>query len=251
MNKISAVVLTLNEERNIERCLKSLLNVADEVIVLDSGSEDNTETICKQFDFTRFIKTDWKGYSGTKNYGHSLAKYRYILSLDADEALSAELKSALQAVKPKLSGAYCFSRLTFYCGKPVKYGGWYPDYKTRLFPADQARWEGDFVHEKLKVDSGCTVQLLKGDLLHYSFYSVQEHLERIERYTTLAARERFQKGKRGGKLKGALSAVVRFVKIYILKLGFLDGATGFLIAKNSAYAAYIKSVKLQKLHKNG
>lgn len=250
MNRISAVVITLNERRNIRRCLRSLLNLADEVIVLDSGSKDDTEQICLEFEFVRFVKTEWKGYAATKNYGHSLAKYPFILSIDADEALSDTLRSSILKEKPKLKGVYYFSRLTYYCGKPVKYSGWYPDYKTRLFPAEKARWVGDFVHETLEVDVNCTRQLLIGDLLHYSFYSVEEHLERIEKYTTLAAEERYQKGKKGGKLKGVLSAAVRFLKIYFFKLGFLDGHVGFLIAKYSAYAAYLKSLKIKKLNEN-
>lgn len=248
MNKISAVVITLNEERNISRCLQSLVDVVDEVLVLDSGSQDGTERICKEFDFVRFIKTEWKGYAATKNKGHNMVNFSYILSIDADEALSDALKTAVLDAKSNLTGVYYFARLTFYCGKPIRYSGWYPDFKIRLFPAKKARWKGEFVHEKLQVDKHVEHRRLNGDLLHYSFYTVQEHLERIERYSTLAAQERFQKGKKGGKVKGVLSALVRFLKIYLLKLGFLDGAVGFLIAKNSAYAAYLKSIKLKRLY---
>lgn len=250
MTEISAVIITLNEERNIRRCLDSLDGVADEVIVLDSGSTDKTEEICNEYQEVKFTKVEWRGYSGTKNYGNSIAKYPYILSLDADEALSKELAFSIQQAKTKLEGAYYFSRLTFYCGKPVKYSGWYPDFKVRLFPAQSAQWVGDYVHETLELSPGCQKQQLTGDLLHYSFYSVKDHMERIERYTDLAAERNKAKGKTGGKVKGVLSAFVRFIKIYFFKLGILDGTVGWHIAVKSAHASYMKNLKTANLIKN-
>lgn len=236
---ISAVIITFNEERNIQRCIDSLRDVADEIIVIDSFSTDKTKSICEQNKVT-FIQTDWKGYSATKNFGHTRANSEWILSMDADEALSDSLKKEIvDAKKSGLKGAYRFPRLTNYCGTWIRHGGWYPDKKIRLFNRNEARWEGSFVHEELVVKEGVSITELKGDLLHYSYYTIEEHLQRSEKYAKLGAEKIAAKGK-GVFLKSIFSPVVRFIQMYFFKAGFLDGYHGFKIAAITAREVRLK-----------
>jgi glycosyltransferase involved in cell wall biosynthesis len=249
MIRISAVIITLNEERNIGRCIDSLRDVADEVIVVDSFSTDKTGEIC-QSKGVHFIQIEWEGYSKTKNYANLQASFEYILSLDADEALSEELINSIKREKEKeLDGTYCFNRLTNYCGKWIKHCGWYPDVKTRLFLKNIAQWEGDYVHEEIKFIGEPISTHLKGDLLHYPYYSIGEHYERVEKYSLLGARKLLDKNKGGSRFKGIFSAISRFVRMYFLKLGILDGRAGYRICRISAYAAYLKYVKLNEIKK--
>lgn len=244
---ISAVIITLNEERNIGRCLESLQGIADEVIVVDSFSTDRTVEICKKHGAT-VLQREWEGYSQTKNKANEAAQHPYILSLDADEALDETLQQRIFAAKNAgLSGIYTFNRLTNYCGHWVRHCGWYPDVKARLFPKGAGRWEGDFVHEELTFDPTHTKTHLAGDLLHYSYYTRAEHLQRVDKYTTLAAQKLNARGKRGGTLKGIFSAIARFFTMYFIKAGLLDGAAGWHICRISAYAAYLRYTKLANL----
>jgi len=193
MNRISAVIITQNESRNIGRCLVSLKDIADEVVVVDSGSTDDTESICREMGAT-FQHHDWEGYSGQKNYAETLATGEWILSIDADEALSDELRESLLLLKTSKAAAdtvYSFCRLTNYCGTWIKHCGWYPDEKIRLWRKGICEWDG-VVHEELKFHTPVKRQHLNGDLLHYSYYSVEEHAARQVRYATLAAEKAHQ-----------------------------------------------------------
>ncbi|MEL7533490.1 MAG: glycosyltransferase [Bacteroidota bacterium] len=242
---ISAVIITLNEAQNIARCLNSLEGVADEIIVVDSGSTDETAEICAQLG-ANVVTRAWEGYAKTKNYGNSLARFPFILSLDADEALSEELRHSILAVKSNLLGAYRFSRLTYYCGQPIKHGGWYPDEKIRLFPKDAARWEGDFVHENLALSEGQKITKLAGDLLHYSFHEPVDHQKRLVRYARLAADKMYAQGKPPAIFKQWFGPFWRWFKMYILKSGWLDGKAGWQIAKGSARAMWLRQIYLRK-----
>lgn len=234
---ISAVIITLNEAQNIVRCLQSLQGVADEILVLDSGSEDDTPALAAQWGAT-VVNTVWEGYAATKNKGHQMAKYPYILSLDADEALSNRLQSSLLAVKQHLQGAYRFHRLNNYCGTWIRHGGFYPDTKIRLFPKTHAQWVGDHVHETLAVDAHLPVTFLQGDLLHYSYYTLSEHEKRLEQYARLAAEQ--LRGQPGLWWKQAVSPAWRFFRSYVLQLGFLDGKAGFHLCRLTAKEVYRK-----------
>lgn len=247
-NKLSAIILTFNEGRNIERCLKSIQGIADEVIIIDSFSTDQTEVICRNYG-ARFIQRKWEGYSNAKNYGNSLASYDYILSLDADEALSDELRESLLAEKKDFkSEAYSFHRLTNYCGQWIHHCGWYPDTKTRLWRKGKAEWVG-LVHEQLLLNN-CSVSLLKGDIHHYSYYSIKEHFQKADRYSDLIAKQNHENGKKAPFYKLALSPFVCFFKGYILQRGFLDGYYGFIICFISSFITRIKYVKTRELTKN-
>lgn len=246
--KITATIITKNEERNIGRCLKSLQGIVDEVVVVDTFSEDQTPIICADFGAV-FIEKEWLGYAATKNFANEQASHSYILSLDADEALSDELRKSILAIKSDLRGVYEFNRLAFYCGKAIRNGGWYPDRKIRLFPKGKACWEGAFVHEELQVDPGQMVQRLEGDLLHYTYYSLAEHRERARKYADLAAQRIANSGKKNLFWKRWLSPVFRFFKMYFLKTAFLDGKAGYHISLITAQEVAMKYRKATDLRK--
>ncbi len=246
MNLLSAVIITLNEERNIGRCLQSLEGVADEVVVVDSGSTDRTEDICRELG-AHFHHNPWPGYGPQRNHAIGLTAHTNIIVLDADEALSDELRQSLLAWKKNgTPGAFRFNRLSNYCGKWVRHSGWYPDRKFRMFPKGKASWTDDRVHERLMTE--LPINQMKGDLLHYTCYTVDEHRERATRYAKLAAEQRVESGKRGSLLRGVFRAITRFVKIFFLKRGFLDGNAGWNIAVISAGAAYQREVFMKRMN---
>ena len=250
-NKLSAVIITFNEERNIQRCIESLLPVADEIIVVDSFSTDRTEEICKSYDI-EFIKHVFEGHIEQKNIALLKANHEWILSLDADEALSETLQKAItKSLEAPQFDAYAMNRLTNYCGKWVKYCGWYPDTKVRLVKKNKAHWIGTNPHDKLELKDKSKVGNLKGDLLHYSYYSREDHFKQIEYFGSISAKELFLKGKKISVFLLYLKVVNQFYKSYLVKLGFLDGKTGWNISIRSAYATYRKYQILRKMyHKN-
>ncbi|MFZ1692086.1 MAG: glycosyltransferase family 2 protein [Flavobacteriales bacterium] len=246
---VSVVIITRNEERNIARCLESLHGVADEVIVVDAESTDATRAIAEAHGAQVHVRP-WKGYSDQKNHANALASHDWILSLDADEVLSDALRDDLLRRKQEgFKGAYRLKRLTNYCGHWVRHGGWYPDAKVRLFPKDGTRWEGDHVHEELVLPHGCVITDLRGDLLHYSYHSVQDHVDRIERYSDLHARAMHERGRRAPLWKLWLAPAFKFVQCYGMLLGFLDGWAGWRIAVLSARAVRLKYSKLRELQR--
>jgi glycosyltransferase involved in cell wall biosynthesis len=243
---LSAVIITLNEERNIARCLESLRGVADDIVVVDSGSVDRTEEICRSHG-VNFIRQAWLGYSAQKNLANGHARHDWILSVDADEALSGGLRRSILGLKGEGAIRVCrFARLTNYCGHWVRHGGWYPDHKTRMFDRRTARWEGA-LHEELQGFSRSEVVLLEGDCLHYSYYTVEDHRRQADRFTTLAAEELFRRGSRVGVLRLHLGPVWKFILDYVLRLGFLDGSAGLRIASISAGATRMKYLKFERL----
>ncbi len=247
--KLSAVIITFNEERNIQRCLESLIKVADEIVVIDSFSKDRTEEICRSFD-VKFIQNPFEGHIQQKNVAIQAASNDWILSLDADEALTPELQESLIKVKENQEfKGYRFNRLTNYCGHWVKFCGWYPDTKTRLIHRDFGKWEGVNPHDRLELQDNFPVGFLEGDLLHYSYYTREDHLKQIEYFGDIAAKELFRSGGRSSWLKISIKTIAQFFKSYILKQGFRDGATGFTISRLSAYATYRKYLKLLNLQK--
>lgn len=246
---LSAVIITFNEERNIERCLASLQGVADEIIVIDSFSKDKTAEICAKYN-VKFIENPFDGHIQQKNFAIDQASHDWILSLDADEALTDELKASILEMKnsPSYLG-YRFNRLTNYCGHWVKYCGWYPDTKTRLVNRIHARWQGVNPHDRLDMNENQEVGFLKGDLLHYSYYTREDHLKQIEYFGKIASMELYVRGGRSNWFKIGIKVIAQFFKSFILKRGFMDGATGFTISRLSAYATYRKYVMLLNLQR--
>ncbi len=247
---LTAAIITFNEERNIERCLQSLQGVADEIIVVDSFSKDKTEEICKHYN-VRFIPHAFEGHIPQKNFALDQATHDWVLSLDADEALTEDLKnSILEVMKNPVLQGYQMNRLTNYCGTWIRYSGWYPDTKVRLVNRHHARWTGINPHDRLEMTVKQPLGQLTGDLLHYSYYTRQDHLKQIEFFSTIASKELFQRGKKVNRAIIFLKVIFQFLKNFVLKLGFLDGIAGWHIARLSAYATYQKYSKLHRLYRD-
>ncbi len=241
--KISATIITCNEEAHVQRCMESLREVADEILVVDSGSRDRTREIASAHG-ARVFERAWTNYSEQKNFAASQALYPWILSLDADECLSEPLRRRLADLKktdPQVA-AFCFPRKAFYLGRWIEHSGWYPDDKIRLYRKDQAEWRGSFVHESVRTEG--FVQRIPADLLHYTCDSLSEHLLRLDRYTTLAAMDLWHQGKRTGWSQLIGSPLVTVIKTYFFKRGFLDGYQGVLIAMLAAFYNFLKYAKL-------
>jgi (heptosyl)LPS beta-1,4-glucosyltransferase len=246
MPKLSAVIATFNEEKNIARCLSSVKAVADEIVVLDSFSTDRTAKICEEHG-VKFIQRGWEGYSASKNYANSLASYDWILSLDADEELSPELIRSILEVKNGTELSNCsFNRLNNYCGKWIKHSGWYPDVKLRIFDRRHTSWQGT-IHEKPVSSIDAPVNHLKGDCLHYSYYTIEEHYRQAEKFASLSAANMFAKGKRSGPAGPYIRAAAKFLRNYIMKAGFLDGSAGYTVCRITAYETYLKYSRLRQL----
>jgi glycosyltransferase involved in cell wall biosynthesis len=250
MIKISAVIITYNEEWNIAYCIDSLSGVADEIVVVDSFSTDSTEQICKSKG-VRFIQHTFEGHIEQKNYAMQQASNDYILSLDADERLSPELKKSIEGVKNNWQAdAYYFNRLTNYCGKWIHHCGWYPDAKIRLWNRNKGNWGGVNPHDKVIMQGNSTQQFLPGDLLHYSFPTIESHYKTIESFSSIASKELFKKGVPSNFIRLYLKPVFTFVKKYFFQLGFLDGHYGFIICKLSGYDVFLRYKKLGQLYKS-
>jgi glycosyltransferase involved in cell wall biosynthesis len=248
MEKISAVIITFNEEKNIKKCIDSLKDIADEIIVLDSFSTDKTEKICIE-ENVKFYKHNFDGHIQQKNRVIEFAENKYILSLDADEVISEELKKSILEIKenPKFD-SYYFNRLNYYCGKKIKHGGWYPDKKIRLWNKNIGKWGGENPHDKVILNTNSTKQFLKGDILHYSFTSINQHINQINKFSEIKALNDFNKKKKPNIFKLILKPFLKFTKMYFLKFGFLDGFFGFVISKNSAHSEFLRQVKLKELY---
>ena len=251
MNTLSVVIITFNEERNIKRCLDSVAPVADEIIVVDSHSTDATEAICDRYG-AKFFTQDWLGYVDQKNLADELATCDLIFSIDADEALSEELAKSIQNIKNQSieNKAFSMNRLMNYCGKWIRHGGWYPDVKVRIFARGRTEWTGKKVHETLALAEPTEIVHLNGDLLHYSFYTVEEHVRQNERFALLSAEEMVEVGKKATLFKAATHAAWKFFRDFIIKGGFLDGCTGLTICKINARGVWLKYKKAVELSKN-
>lgn len=249
--EISAVIITYNEERNIGRCLQSLAGIADEIIVVDSFSTDATESVAKKYP-VRWEQHAFDGFWQQKNRANGLATHDWILSLDADEALSEPLRTALIHLKKNRvesdgqPGAYSLNRLTNYCGQWIHHSGWYPDRKTRLFDRRKARWGAQNPHERLLTDKDVQTAHIQGDLLHYSYYTVSEHLERSRKYADMAVAHQLAQGRAGAWWRVLVHPAAKFLRNYFLKGGFLDGKAGFTICRIAALETYWKYRGLMK-----
>jgi glycosyltransferase involved in cell wall biosynthesis len=243
--KISAAIITFNEERNIARVIESL-RCCDEILVLDSGSNDRTVEIASKLG-ARVEEASWHGYAAQKNIAAELATYDWVLSLDADESLSEALEAEIWQIKkngPKFDG-YTMPRLAQYLGRWILHSGWYPDRKIRLFNRKKAKWVGEFVHESVKVEG--QVGHLKSNLLHFTCDSLSEHLRTMDSYTTLAAQEMVSRGEIASLDRLLIEPPWIFLRTYFVKLGFLDGAEGLAIAYMGAFYNFVKYSKARHM----
>ncbi len=245
MSEISATIVTLNEARNLPRAIESLRCV-DEIVVVDSGSTDETCEIAERLG-ARVIRQPWLGYAGQKNFAAQAASHDWILSLDADEALSEVLEAEIGAWKlgaPAAAG-YTMPRMAQYLGRWIRHSGWYPDRKVRLYDRRHGAWAGDYVHESVRVDG--VPGEFSGDLLHFTCGSIAEHLRTLDKYTTLAAKEIREKGKPAPAWKLFVSPGWTFVRSYVVQRGFADGPQGLAIAWMAALYVYLKYAKARGL----
>jgi glycosyltransferase involved in cell wall biosynthesis len=241
--KISAVIITYNEERIIGKCLEAVSKVSEDIIVIDSYSSDNTPEICRKFG-VRFFQKEWSGYTDAKNYGNSLARHDMILSIDADEIVSDELAESLLKIENP-NKVYLLDLIMVFDQKLIKHGRFYPDYKLRLFNRKQACWSGEFVHETLEFKPKMPpTEKLKGYLYHYSYPSLEKYIEKINHYSSLHARKVTYNGKRSKSLwKAIFSASFAFISSYFFRLGFLDGRHGFVLAAIDSFYHFLKHTK--------
>lgn len=250
--KISATIITLNEEQNIGDACKSLA-WADEILVVDSGSADKTRETATAYG-ARVIEKDWPGFAAQKQFATDQALHDWVFSLDADERVSEELKASIAELRKleesKLAAGYRIARRSYYQGRWIKGGGWYPDWQLRLFNKSRAHWEPRHIHESVKIDPGARIEKLSGDILHYSVRDAAHHHRMIgERYAPLAAQQMFDDGRRTSPLKIAIAAPAAFVGSYFLKGGFRDGLAGISIASFAAHHAFLKNLMLWEKQK--
>lgn len=247
--KISGVVITFNEEKNITRCLSSLRDICDELLVVDSHSTDRTREISKALG-ARVIKSDWSGFLDQKNFAQNAAKFDHVLQLDADEELSEELKLTIKWVKSNWAAdGYFFNRFTNYCGKWIKHSGWYPDSKLRLYDRRKGNWQGLDPHPEVIMRERTSVNSLKGNLNHYSYTSYEDHINRSAKYAKQAAIAMKEMGKKPSIFKLILSPFYRFFNDYFLRGGFRDGFEGLIICKTASYYTFLKYMYLSLVYK--
>ncbi len=248
MPTLSVILITRNEEANLDDCLASLEGIAQQIVVVDTNSSDRTLEIAQKYGATLSQPADWPGFGPQKNRALDLAKEEWVLSLDADERLTPALKSEILTVIHHSAHVDCFAipRLSWYCGRFIRHSGWSPDYVDRLFKRGTARFSDDLVHERL-IPNG-TVAKLENPMLHYSFMNYSQVLQKLDRYSTASAEQAFAKGKTSSPLKAVLHGTWAFFRTYILRAGFLDGPQGFALAISNGQGTYYRYIKLWHLH---
>ena len=249
MIKLSGVIITYNEERNIEKCLQSLINVVDEIVVVDSFSKDKTKSICLKYNVV-FIEQKFLGYIEQKNFALKQTSNNYVVSLDGDEALSNDLQKSIIAVKSNWEhDAYYCNRLNNFCGQWIKHSDWYPNKKLRVFDRTKAEWKGINPHDNIVLHSSNKISFLKGDLLHWTYQTYSEFNLKTEMFSSIAAKAYYDKGKKSSIWKILFNPTWAFFKSYFLRLGFLDGLNGFIICVQTANITFLKYTKLRELYR--
>lgn len=248
MKNLSVIIIAYNEEKNIANAIQSALIISDDIVVVDSFSNDRTSEIASQLG-ARVIQQKFLGYAEQKNFAAEHAKNDFVLSLDADEVISEQLAQSIENIELSETKVYSFNRLTNYCGRFIYHCGWYPDLKIRIYHKHSVKWGGESIHEILLVNNHQEIVHLKGDLLHYSYYTFNDHLKQLDKFTSLQAEELFKKGVHPNLYHYIIKPHFKFTRDYIFKLGFLDGWEGFNISLISAIGVYLKYQKLRMLIK--
>ncbi len=251
--KISAVIIAFNEQQKIADAIESV-KWADEILVVDSESEDRTDEIAEKRGAKVVVKK-WQGFSKQKQFAVDAAAHDWIFSLDADERVSDELKNEILKLKnlpeDRIADGYRVPRLSFYMNHPIRHGGWYPDWQLRFFNRQSGKWKDVLIHESVGMNDGATVEKLSGDILHFSVENAAHHHRMIgERYAPLAAAQMFERGRRTSTAKIMTVGLTTFLQNYILKGGFLDGLAGFCIARFAAHHAFLKHLLLWEMQMN-
>ncbi|GAB2831089.1 glycosyltransferase family 2 protein [Ferruginibacter profundus] len=246
---LSVVIITRNEAHIIGTTLQSLQGITDDIIIVDSGSTDTTIAIAKSFGAT-IIETSWDGYGPNKNKGIAVARYNWILNLDADEAIDSTLKAAIQQLNPADENTvYNFKFKNFFCNKWIRYGEWSGDKHVRLFNRNIIRWNDAAVHEGLTLNNTTKMLLLPGHVLHYTTQNIDEYISKTINYARLNATKYHVQGKQANFFKLRMAPGLTFFQHYILRLGFLDGWEGYLIAKTTAWYTFLKYSFLKEMNR--
>ncbi len=248
--EISVVIITHNEEKRLEPALRSVEGVASEIIVVDSLSSDDTVKIAQKYT-DKVFKRKWTNFADQKNYANEQTSFPWILSLDADERLSPRLRQEILQLKkgePRCAG-FSMPRQAFYFGKWIRHSGWYPDRKVRLFRKDNARWEGEYIHEKLVVEG--KIEKLEGSIYHFTYQNISDHLARINRFSDLGAKKLYAQKKKCRWYHLVFLPLFRFIKSFFLKAGFLEGYAGLIISVLHGYAIFVRYAKLKEIWKKG
>ena len=250
MTPISIVIITFNEEHNIANCIESIKSIADDILVVDSFSTDNTVSIAIKLG-ARVVSNKFVGHIEQKNFAITQAFYPHILSLDADELPDERLIKEIYKVKANWNAdGYYFNRLNNYCGKWIRHGAWYPDRKLRLWDSRKGSWKGLNPHDKFEMIGNSKAIYLEGNLLHFSYKTTKEHISKAKYFSSIASESYFKKNKRSNWIKIILNPISRFIRDYIFKKGFLDGLVGMKIALISALEVFLKYKKLLYLQRN-
>jgi len=245
---ITAAIITKNEDANIERCLKSL-GWVNEILIVDSGSIDNTLKICESYN-CRIIKSDWLGFGKTKKFAVDSANNDWILSIDADEEISPALMDSIKNIDlSNIDLAFKIKRISYYLGGRVLYSGWQNDYPIRFFNRKTANFNNKPVHEKVEINSDKVIEI-KSPIFHYPYKNISEHIEKINSYTTLSSNMLFKEGKKVFLIYPFLACFLKFIKVYFFRFGFLDGYRGIILCSLSAFYVYLKYIKLWSLDKD-
>jgi len=248
MEPVSATLITHNEEVNIEEALQSLA-WADEIVVVDSGSTDATLEICRRYT-GRIFRRDWTGFVDQKNHAVAQAAHNWIMALDADERVGAELAGEIRELRRAgfQKAGYRMPRVAYFMGRWIRHGDWYPDYQLRLFDRRRSRWQGGRVHESVRVEG--TPGLLRGEIQHHTYRSLSDYLRRLETYSTLAAQDYQAEGRKAALARLLGNPCAAFLKGFLLKRGFLDGVPGLMVAVMGAVSVYFKYAKLYEYQRN-
>ncbi len=245
MATLSVVMIVRNESANLRACLETV-RWADEIVIVDSGSNDDTVSIARAYTGEVYLEPDWRGYGVQRQRAQARARGDWIFMLDADERVTPELRAEIQAVvaNDDRNAVYAVPRLSFCFGRFIRHGGWYPDYVVRLYPRERARYDDAPVHEKVHADPGMRVMRLRGDLLHYTYRDLEHYLVKSAAYAAAWSAARARDGRRSSLAQGMLHGVGCFLRMYLLRAGFLDGRAGFLLAALSAHSTFVKYADL-------
>ncbi|WP_108652502.1 glycosyltransferase family 2 protein [Dongshaea marina] len=242
---IAAVLIVKNEAENLGPCLETVKEWVDEIVILDSGSSDNTESIAREYTDKYFTNDNWQGYGRQRQIAQKHVSSDWILWLDADERVTPELRQNIQSVLAEnRQGLYSIPRLSWVFGRFIRHCGWYPDRVIRLYPTMLTGYNDAMVHEKVEIPQGQSVIPLKGDLLHYTYRDLNHYLTKSAYYAKMWAEQRQKRGKKSSLSQGIGHAIGCFMKMYFLKAGFLDGKQGFLLSVLSAHSTFVKYADL-------
>lgn len=247
--RLSVAMITMNEERILAKTLESVKDIADEIVIVDSGSTDKTEEIAKSYG-AKFYKESWKGYGPQRNSAIEKASGEWILNIDADEEISSQLQKKILEIKNSESMGEVFSiNFTSVCfGKKIKHGGWSNSYHIRLFKKSAGRFNSNTVHESFQTEK--KIEVLKEDIYHHSYSTLEDYFTKFNRYTTEGALEYYKRGKKCNIFQLTINPIFKFLRMYFIRLGFLDGKEGLLLACTSSLYTLVKYYKLNEIYKN-